>query len=129
MSYVFHNFKGIYPGRSRQKTCYKTVFSNIYSGLYFIVKRLCINKLIAIFEYHNLKITTMSEHLTVIKFVGFLFGLESFYSVRWNSCGLTFQGYFNKELIQSILEFKPEVSRRCGILTLSLPEADFIFTV
>ena len=34
-------------GSLRLKTCYKTVFSNIYSGLYFIVKRLYINKLIA----------------------------------------------------------------------------------
>lgn len=129
MSYVFHNFKGIYPGRSRQKTCYKTVFSNIYSGLYFIVKRLYINRLIAIFGYHNLKITTMSEHLTVIHFVDFLFGLEHFYSVGWNTRWLKFQGRFNKELIQAILEFKPKISRTSRCLTLSLPEADFTFTV
>lgn len=116
-------------GSLRLKTCYKTVFSNIYSGLYFIVKRLYINKLIAIFEYHNLKITTMSEHLTVIKYVGFLFGLENFYSVGWTGRWLSFQGNFNKELIQAILEFKPEVSRTCSCLTLSLPEADFTFTV
>ena len=129
MSYVFHNFKGIYPGRSRQKTCYKTVFSNINLGLYFIVKRLCINRLIAIFAYNNLKITIMSEHLTVIHFVDFLFGLEHFYSVGWNCKWLKFQGKFNKKLIQDILEFKPEISRTSGCLTLSLPEADFIFTV
>ncbi len=71
----------------------------------------------------------MSEHLTVIHFVDFLFDLEHFYSVGWNSGWLKFQGDFNKELIQAILEFKPEVSRIGRCLTLSLPEADFTFTV
>lgn len=71
----------------------------------------------------------MSENLTIIKYVGFLFGLENFYSVGWNSHWLKFQGNFNKELIQAILEFKPEVSRTGRCLTLSLPEADFTFTV
>ena len=71
----------------------------------------------------------MSAQLTIIKFVDFLFGLEHFYSVGWNSGWLKFQGNFNKELIQSILEFKPEVSRTGKCLTLSLPEADFTFTV
>ena len=116
-------------GSLRLKTCYKTVFSNMYSGLYFIVKRLYINTLIAIFGYHNLKITTMSEHLTVIHFVDFLFGLEHFYSVGWIGDWLKFQGDFNKELIRAILEFKPKVSRTSGCLTLSLPEADFVFIV
>lgn len=40
-------------GSLRLKMCYITVFSNIYSGLYFIVKYLCINILIAIFAYNN----------------------------------------------------------------------------
>ena len=71
----------------------------------------------------------MSEHLTVIHFVDFLFGLEHFYSVGWTGKWLNFQGNFNKELIQAILEFKPKVSRNGICLTLSLPEADFIFTV
>ena len=71
----------------------------------------------------------MSENLTIIKYVDFLFGLESFFSVGWNSGSLRFQGDFNKELIQSILEFKPKVSRRGRYLTLSLPEADFVFSV
>lgn len=71
----------------------------------------------------------MSKHLTTISFVGFLFNLDNFYSVGWNSVGLTFQGNFNKELIQSILDFNPVVSRSPRILTLSLPEADFVFTV
>ena len=71
----------------------------------------------------------MSEHLTVIHFVDFLFSLEHFYSVGWNGRWLKFQGNFNKELIQAILEFKPEISRTSRCLTLSLPEADFTFTV
>ena len=71
----------------------------------------------------------MSEHLTIIKFVGFLFNLDNFYSIGWNSTGLTFQGDFNKELIQSILDFKPVVSRWARCLCLHLPEADFVFTV
>ena len=71
----------------------------------------------------------MSENLTIIKYVGFLFGLENFYSVGWHGRWLKFQGDFNKELIQAILEFKPEVSRVGRCLTLSIPEADFVFTV
>ena len=71
----------------------------------------------------------MSEHLTIIHFVDFLFGLEHFYSVGWVDDWLKFQGKFNKELIQAILEFKPEVSRTSRCLTLSLPEGDFTFTV
>ena len=65
-----------------KKTCYKTVFSNINIGLYFIVKRLCINRLIAIFAYNNLKITTMSEHLTIIKFVDFFVWIRAFLYCR-----------------------------------------------
>lgn len=71
----------------------------------------------------------MSEKLTIIKFVDFLFRLESFYAVGWVGDWLKFQGNFNKELIQSILELKPEVSRTRRCLTLSLPEAEFCFTV
>ena len=71
----------------------------------------------------------MSEQLTVIHFVDFLFGLENFYSVGWTGRWLSFQADFNKELIQSILEFRPKVSRVGRCLTLSIPEADFIFTV
>lgn len=71
----------------------------------------------------------MSEHLTIIKFVGFLFGLQNFYAIGWVSRYLTFQGKFNKELIQSILEFNPVISRSASMLTLSLPEAEFVFTV
>ena len=71
----------------------------------------------------------MSEHLTVIHFVDFLFSLESFFSIGWNSGGLRFQADFNKELIQAILEFKPKVFRRGRHLVLSLPEADFVFSI
>ena len=88
-----------------------------------------ISILIAIFAYHNLKITTMSEKLTNIKFVDSLFKLENFYAVGWGDNWLKFQGDFNKELIQSILDFNPVVSRWPRCLCLHLPEADFIFTV
>lgn len=71
----------------------------------------------------------MSKHLTTISYVGSLFNLDNFYSVGWDPAGLTFQGKFNKKLIQSILDFNPVVSRSQHILTLSLPEADFVFTV
>ena len=70
----------------------------------------------------------MSEHLTIIHFVDFLFGLEHFYSVGWSSAGLKLQGVFNKELIQAILEFKPQVRRVGRCLILTLPEADFVFS-
>lgn len=71
----------------------------------------------------------MSEHLTVIKLVDFLFDINNFYAVGWVNNWLKFQGNFNKELIQSLLELKPEVSRTAMCLTLSFPEADFTFTV
>ena len=71
----------------------------------------------------------MSKHLTTIAKVASLLNLDNFYSVGWNCTGLTFQGKFNKELIQLILYYNPVISRSPRILTLSLPEADFVFSV
>lgn len=71
----------------------------------------------------------MSENLTLIKYVDFLFGFSNFYVVTMRDFYLSFQGDFNKALIRCLISYGASYRRVRGILIFDWSGCEFAFSI
>ena len=69
----------------------------------------------------------MKASLFLVKCIDLLFGLYSFYAVRVYSYSVECQGFWNRDLMDYILNLGAKYSRAGNIVTLKLSNCSFVF--